>query len=148
MRRASCSIGVSRTAERMSFSDIDARAVVWFAAAVSAVVFCRRRFGRAVRRDKRRAFTPADRSTLLSRAGGRCEHVAWWGHRCRADAEHADHVWPHSRGGPTVLSNGAALCAWHNLRKSDRVPSRFYVARIERSRQGYYPAGVDPTIRW
>ncbi|MCE8527899.1 HNH endonuclease [Ruegeria pomeroyi] len=30
---------------------------------------------------------------------------------------HADHVRAHSRGGPTTLANGQALCATCNLKK-------------------------------
>ncbi|MDH5521559.1 MAG: HNH endonuclease [Acidimicrobiia bacterium] len=31
----------------------------------------------------------------------------------------ADHITPHSRGGPTKLSNGQILCDPHNKKKRD-----------------------------
>ena len=118
--------------------------IAGLALVVAGAVALRRRPAR----DRRRSFTPADRRILMARAGGRCEHVGRMGWRCRARAAHADHVYPYSRGGPTVLSNGAALCAYHNLRKSDRIPPPWYVHRIEQSRRSYSPPGVDPTVRW
>ncbi|MDI3337946.1 HNH endonuclease signature motif containing protein [Defluviimonas aestuarii] len=61
----------------------------------------------------RRAFTPRQRRVLRMLAGNLCQ-------KCGAvlDADfHADHVRAHSRGGPTILENGQALCASCNLKK-------------------------------
>ncbi len=63
-----------------------------------------------------RAFPPWMRQVLLVRARGRCQipgcdaPFAWL---------QADHVVPHSRGGPTKLSNGQILCEPHNKWKGD-----------------------------
>lgn len=61
----------------------------------------------------RRAFTPRQRRILRMLAGNLCQI-------CGAVLDagfHADHVHAHSRGGPTVLANGQALCATCNLKK-------------------------------
>lgn len=80
----------------------------------------------------------------MSRASGRCEGQVFlaWG-RCREAATEADHVYPWSRGGPTVLSNGQALCSAHNRRKSNMRPPWWYVRALERRRAAYFPAGAD-----
>ncbi len=65
---------------------------------------------------KSRSFPGWMRQVLLVRARGRCQipgcdaPFAWL---------QADHVVPHSRGGPTKLSNGQVLCDPHNKRKRD-----------------------------
>lgn len=96
----------------------------------------------------RRAFTGAERRQGQVWSGGRCEHKhpLWW--RCRRPAEHADHIFPWSRGGWTIMSNQQSLCRTHNLRKSDRVPSRWYILRLERRRRRYYPPGVSGRVNW
>ncbi|WP_170605824.1 HNH endonuclease [Ruegeria arenilitoris] len=61
----------------------------------------------------RRAFTPRQRRILRMLAGNLCQ-------MCGAVLDagfHADHVRAHSRGGPTILANGQALCATCNLKK-------------------------------
>jgi len=63
-----------------------------------------------------RAFPPWMRQVLLVRARGRCQipgcdaPFAWL---------QADHITPHSKGGPTTLSNGQILCDPHNKWKRD-----------------------------
>ncbi len=63
-----------------------------------------------------RSFPPWMKQALLVRARGRCQipgcdaPFAWL---------QADHVTPHSRGGPTKLSNGQILCDPHNKWKRD-----------------------------
>ena len=65
---------------------------------------------------KTRLFPPWMRQVLLIRARGRCQipgcdaPFAWL---------QADHITPHSRGGPTKLSNGQILCDPHNKWKRD-----------------------------
>lgn len=39
---------------------------------------------------------------------------------CNRYADHADHVWPWSRGGADTPENVRATCALHNLSKGDR----------------------------
>jgi len=65
---------------------------------------------------KTRSFPPWMRRVVLIRARGRCQipgcdaPFAWL---------QADHITPHSRGGPTKLSNGQVLCDPHNKWKRD-----------------------------
>lgn len=66
---------------------------------------------------ERRRFNASERAALYLAADGRCE-------RCGRGLEpgwHADHQQPHSRGGPTDVVNGQALCPDCNLRKGARV---------------------------
>lgn len=63
------------------------------------------------------------RAQVLARAGGRCQAVDRYGHRCsKAEPEHrifADHVIEIRDGGrPLDLNNGQALCFSHHERKS------------------------------
>lgn len=63
-----------------------------------------------------RRFPSWMRQVLLVRARGRCQLPG-----CDAPSAwlQADHITPHSRGGPTKLSNGQILCDPHNKRKRD-----------------------------
>lgn len=88
-------------------------------------------------RDPQRFFSSAQRHELARRAGGRCEHKPLLWHRCDRTGRHADHVIPWSKGGPTTLDNGQWLCARHNLRKSDTMPSPLYRWRLTRRREHY-----------
>jgi hypothetical protein len=95
------------------------------------------------RADPWRGFKSAARQAVMTRAGHRCEapRLLVWG-RCHAAATEADHIYPWSRGGPTVVSNGQALCRNHNRRKSNLRPPWWYVLSLERRRAGYAPSGV------
>ena len=99
------------------------------------------------RRDPWRGFRFDARRAVLSRAGNRCEAALFlaWG-RCQHPAQEVDHVYPWSRGGATVLSNGQALCSSHNRSKSNLVPPWWYVLSLERRRRTYSPAGVDLSV--
>lgn len=99
------------------------------------------------RRDPWRGFKYAARDAVLERAGGRCEGSAFlfWG-RCADAAVEIDHVIPWSRGGPTVVSNGQALCKAHNRSKGASMPPWWYVLRLERRREAYFPAGADVRV--
>lgn len=99
------------------------------------------------RRDPWRGFKFAPRSTVLERAGGGCEApvLLMWG-RCDDPAVEVDHVVPWSRGGPTVASNGQALCRSHNRSKGAMVPPWWYVVGLERRRRGYFPSGADVRV--
>jgi len=65
---------------------------------------------------KARGFPPWMKQTLLLKARGRCQipgcdaPLAWL---------QADHIKPHSQGGPTKLTNGQILCNPHNKWKRD-----------------------------
>lgn len=106
------------------------------------------KFGRRKPRDPQRLFTAAQRREMLDRSGGRCEHNPLIGGRCRAVANAGDHIYPWSKGGLTILSNGQMLCRRHNSQKSNHIPSRFYIHRLEVRRRHYFPAGVDPKVSW
>jgi superfamily II DNA or RNA helicase len=66
---------------------------------------------------ERRRFNRAERVALYLAADGRCEE-------CGAELEpgwHSDHEQPRSKGGPTDLINGQALCPDCNLKKGSQV---------------------------
>ncbi|TAK69122.1 MAG: HNH endonuclease [Actinomycetota bacterium] len=94
------------------------------------------------RLDPWRTFRFDARRVVLAHAGNRCEAplLMAWG-RCQSTAEEVDHIYPWSRGGDTVVSNGQALCRSHNRAKSNRTPAWWYVVSLERRRRRYYPAG-------
>ncbi len=67
--------------------------------------------------DSRRRFTGRERTALWLAADGRCES-------CGIELDpgwHADHVHPYSKGGPTDVINGAALCPPCNLKKGNMI---------------------------
>lgn len=99
------------------------------------------------RRDPWRAFKFATRRAVMARAGGRCEApmLLAWG-RCQDPAIEIDHIYPWSRGGPTVVSNGQALCAAHNRRKSSLRPPWWYVVSLERRRASYVGPGAESRV--
>lgn len=99
------------------------------------------------RRDVWRGFQYRARRTVFARAGDRCEGAGFlaWG-RCAAAAVEVDHVFPWSRGGPTVVSNGQALCAAHNRSKGAMAPPWWYVLSLERRRRRYFPQGTDVRV--
>lgn len=98
-------------------------------------------------RDPWRGFRHAARAEVFARAGDRCEGAAFiaWG-RCGNSAFEVDHVFPHSQGGPTVVSNGQAMCHGHNSRKGSRTPPWWYILGLERRRRSYFPEGADVRV--
>lgn len=100
------------------------------------------------RRDRWRGFRFDPRRTVLARAGHRCEAAAFlaWG-RCGDPATEVDHVYPWSKGGPTVVSNGQALCKGHNRAKSNLTPPWWYVLALERRRRRSFPVDAEPRVR-
>jgi len=103
---------------------------------------------RSSKRDPWRLFKFAARATVMERAGHRCEAplLLAWG-RCSALATDADHIMPWSRGGPTVVSNGQALCRGHNRAKAAFEPPWWYVLGLERRRRAYFPPDADVRVR-
>lgn len=95
------------------------------------------------RRDPWRSFKFEARRVVVTLAGSRCEGPLFfaWG-RCGQPAEEVDHVYPWSKGGATIVSNGQALCRSHNRSKSNLTPPWWYVLSLERRRRKYYPAGA------
>ncbi len=102
---------------------------------------------RGRRRDQWRSFKFEARRIVLQRAGGACEAAAFivWG-RCGDPAVEVDHVYPWSKGGPTVVSNGQALCRGHNRSKSNLTPPWWYIRGLERRRSAYFPASEDVRV--
>lgn len=100
-----------------------------------------------VTQDPQRMYTPEQRKEAFARAGGQCEYTGlfpWT--RCRKPAEHADHLYPWSRGGATTLANCVASCARHNTSKGAKVLPAWQVRGLVRRRRRYYPAGVDTAV--
>lgn len=102
---------------------------------------------RSRRRDPWRTFKFDARRAVMARAGGRCEGalLVLVG-RCDRPAVEADHVYPWSKGGATLVANGQALCAGHNRRKSNMTPPWWYVLVLERRRRSYFPPGADVRV--
>jgi hypothetical protein len=103
---------------------------------------------RPVRKDTQRVFTAQQRFEMFQRAGNRCEHKPMLWLRCTDAPTHGDHIYPHSKGGLTIMSNAAALCARHNLAKGALVPSSFAIVLLQRRRRKYFPPGVPVKVRW
>lgn len=91
--------------------------------------------GKFRQRDRNRTFSSQQRYALARRAGGRCEHKHPLWIRCVKPGEHADHIIPWSKGGPTAAINGQWLCRRHNLRKSALYPSPLYRWRLTHRRR-------------
>lgn len=92
--------------------------------------------------DPVRMYPSSVRAEVFARAGGQCEYTGWAWQRCRAKAEHADHIIPWSKGGATSLQNGAASCAHHNTSKGAKLLTRGQLRALERRRRRYFPADV------
>ncbi len=94
------------------------------------------------KRDPWRSFKYGARREVMERAGGRCEAqvLLLWG-RCDKSATDADHIYPWSKGGPTIVSNGQALCRSHNVSKGSVTPAWWKLVGLERRRRGYFPGG-------
>lgn len=99
-------------------------------------------------RDPRRSFTKKEIDMMLFLVGHRCEYVDELGRRCKIqDNLHADHHYPHSRGGATRCNprvpldpfnnNIVILCEYHNRQKSNIHPTHQETERIHRSRNNY-----------
>jgi hypothetical protein len=99
------------------------------------------------RQDPWRCFKYGARDVVMSRAGHRCEGAVFvaWG-RCKDAATDADHVYPWVRGGPTVPSNGQALCRGHNKHKGAMRPPWWYLLTLEHRRRSYFPPGTDVRV--
>ena len=121
---------------------LTAVAVVAIIAAVRAV-----RARMPVSQDPQRMYSSDQRKEAFRRAGGQCEYTGAlpWS-RCRKPAEHADHLYPWSRGGATTLVNCVASCARHNTSKGAKILPAWQVRALVRRRRHYFPAGVDTAV--
>jgi len=84
-------------------------------------------------KDKKRNFTENQRWVLFKKANGQCQadtSAVWYNdEKCANndltwDGENkceADHIKPYSKGGPTSIENGQALCGSCNRAKSNRI---------------------------
>lgn len=99
------------------------------------------------RQDPWRLFKGEARRAVMTHAGGRCEGAVFfgWG-RCPDAAAEVDHVYPWSRGGPTIPGNGQALCRGHNRRKAAIRPPWWYVLSLEHRRRSYFPSDADVRV--
>lgn len=66
---------------------------------------------------KNRFFTKREKKILAILSGNRCA-------MCNTPLNnkfHGDHKVPWSKGGPTILKNGQALCGMCNLKKGNKI---------------------------
>src|SRR5699024_5042241 len=114
--------------------------------AVLVIAASPRRAG--TRKDPKRSFDATQRSRIHARAAHPCEHTPLIGSRRRRARVQAGHIYPDPRAGATSVANGQSLCAFHNRTKSALVPSRWYIARLERRRRAYFPPGERVEVNW
>lgn len=69
-------------------------------------------------KDNNRTFSQDQRAVLYRLSGGKCQEC---GCEITEDAFEADHKIPWSKGGPTQISNGQALCISCNKKKSAKM---------------------------
>ncbi len=100
------------------------------------------------KQDPWRRFKGDARRQVMARAGNRCEGAIFlaWG-RCSDSATEVDHIYPWSRYGPTMPSNGQALCHGHNAHKGAMRPPWWYVLSLERRRRSYFPPDEDVHVQ-
>ena len=77
-------------------------------------------------KDKRRRFSESERIAIYREVDGVCQKCSKLGlpddeTRVPWSEYEADHVVPHSKGGPTVIDNAQVLCRAHNLAKGASV---------------------------
>ena len=77
-------------------------------------------------KDKRRRFSESERIAIYREVDGVCQECLKLGHpddeaRVPWSEYEADHVVPHTKGGPTVIDNAQVLCRAHNLAKGASV---------------------------
>ena len=77
-------------------------------------------------KDKKRTFSESERIAIYRAVDGVCQECSKLGlpddeARVPWSEYDADHVVPHSKGGPTVIDNAQVLCRAHNLAKGASV---------------------------
>jgi len=79
-----------------------------------------------IEKDEKRAFSELERIIIYRNGKGLCQECLREG-KPEKEAQvswteyQADHVFPHSKGGKTILENGELLCRYHNQSKSDKL---------------------------
>lgn len=79
-------------------------------------------------KDQQRAFNEAQRIKIYRGGKGMCQECLAEG-KSEREAQvpwakfQADHIFPHSKGGQTIIENGQLLCDMHNMRKGAKVES-------------------------
>lgn len=96
-------------------------------------------FPRQRPKDPQRMYTKEQRQTCFTRAEYQCEMTAWLFFRCQRTAQHADHHFPHAKGGATSLANAVAACARHNTSKGAKMPTAWDTRLITWRRRSYFP---------
>ncbi|MBC9927275.1 HNH endonuclease [Leucobacter sp. cx-169] len=94
-------------------------------------------------KDPKRAFDSEQRRKGFALASSQCEMSTPWMTRCTATASHADHFYPHAKGGASSMMNLVAACAPHNLSKGAKLPSAVDRALISARRRNYFPADLE-----
>lgn len=100
----------------------------------------------ATKLDAIRQYDPQQRDLAIHAAAGRCR-------ACGCGSRHnlqADHWYPHSKGGLTIMQNAVALCSGCNKTKGDTIPPKGYelpvfrsaVSEEEQNDHHYYFAGL------
>jgi 5-methylcytosine-specific restriction endonuclease McrA len=77
-------------------------------------------------KDENRAFSELQRIIIYRKGKGLCQECLREGKpekeaRVSWSNYQADHVFPHAKGGQTILENGELLCAHHNQSKGAKV---------------------------
>lgn len=77
-------------------------------------------------KDQNRSFSELERIKIYRRDKGLCQQCLREGKpeneaRVSWSKYQADHVFPHSKGGKTVIENGEVLCAYHNHSKGAKI---------------------------
>jgi len=79
-----------------------------------------------IEKDEKRAFSELERIIIYRKGKGLCKECLKEG-KPEKEAQvswteyQADHVFPHSKGGKTIIENGELLCRYHNQTKSDKI---------------------------
>ena len=75
----------------------------------------------------RRAFSGAQKAAIYKRAKGKCEYC---GAKITLRQSEFDHVHPFSKGGPTIIANGALACFQCNRAKKSKSEKPVDVAAL------------------
>jgi 5-methylcytosine-specific restriction endonuclease McrA len=80
-------------------------------------------------KDEKRSFSELERIIIYRKGKGLCQECLREG-KPELEAKvswseyQADHVFPHSKGGKTILENGELLCRHHNLSKGAKIKTK------------------------
>lgn len=77
--------------------------------------------------DSKRLFNEAEKIKIYRRDNGLCQQCLLEGKpedlaRVSWGEYQADHIFPHAKGGKTIIDNAQVLCRYHNSRKSASLP--------------------------